>query len=59
MTDDLERQHAGAEGTEAVKPAIDLQEFQQARRDRRVKSFLRDAREYGDKLDREGRIHRS
>lgn len=59
MTDDLERRHPGAEGREVAKPAIDLQEFQQARRDRRVKSFLRDAREYGNKLDREGRIHRS
>lgn len=58
MTDDQEQQHPEAEGRGAAKPVIDLQEFQQARRDRRVKSFLREAMEYGRKLDREARIRR-
>lgn len=59
MPDDLERQHLGAEGKEvAAKPAIDIREFQEARRDPRIKRFLKEAREYGYKLDREGRIHR-
>ena len=59
MPDDQERQHPEAEGREVAKPEIDLQEFRQARRDRRVKSFLKEAREYGYTLDSEGRIHRS
>jgi len=59
MTDDPERQHPAAEGREIVKPVIDLHELQRARRDRRIKSFLSEAKEYGHKLDRERRIHRS
>lgn len=59
MPDDPKRQHSGVEGKEvAVKTAIDIREFQEARRDPRIKSFLKRAREYGYKLDREGRIRR-
>jgi hypothetical protein len=34
---------------------VDLDEFEQARRDPRVHSFLKQAREYGARLEREGR----
>lgn len=37
---------------------IFLDEFQEARRDPRVKDFLADSRAYGKKLDHDGRIHR-
>lgn len=57
MTDNPERQPSEAQGREVAKAVIDLHEFQQARRDRRTKSFLREAKKYGAKLDREGRIH--
>jgi hypothetical protein len=37
---------------------IPLDEFQAARRDPKVKTFLKNAKEYGKRLEREGRIHR-
>jgi hypothetical protein len=37
---------------------IELDEFQAARRDPQVKELLREAREQGKKLEREGRIRR-
>jgi hypothetical protein len=38
--------------------AIDLDEFQEAQKDPRVHGFLRQAAEYGARLEREGRNHR-
>lgn len=44
---------------ESQKPvaAIGLNEFQEARRDPRVRKFLEGAKAYGKKLKREGRIN--
>lgn len=58
MSEEPDQQHSGAERKKIAKSAIDIQEFLEARRDPRVKSFLKEAREYGDRLGREGRIRR-
>lgn len=49
-----------AKAAGSIEPTVEigLDEFQAARRDPRVKDFLREARAYGKRLDREGRIHR-
>jgi hypothetical protein len=36
---------------------IDLQDFQAAQRDPKVKAFLAEASEYGKKLKKENRVH--